>query len=326
MNPGVEMATTIASLIEKLRATTVDWDPSNDSRYIFQTNFENMLVQLRLNDFPAEPLCTVIIGPQEVELTDLTEFPPGWKLPPPDMRGTWIELLDVWAVDHRRAEQKFNEVSAYYNQPERFYHTFEHIHHVVSIIGQLASVAKHSKHPNAVKLAGWLHDVVYDSKASDNEERSAEYARRLCEDLSIPDGDLVARLIAKTKTHEAGLSENERRSREHAEWLCKKMGIPQGTARAEMLMKARYFEPDEIDDAQVLIDADLAVLGASQKRYETYSRQIRLEYAWVPDTEYRRGRQRVLETFLGRPKLYHFLTILEGRARRNLSNELRQLS
>ena len=57
---------------------------------------------------------------------------------------------------------------------------------------------------NAVKLAAWLHDVIYDSKASDNEERSAEYAERLSEKLSIPEGRMVASLILKTKTHEAG--------------------------------------------------------------------------------------------------------------------------
>jgi hypothetical protein len=57
---------------------------------------------------------------------------------------------------------------------------------------------------NAVKLAAWLHDVIYESKASDNEERSAEYAERLCEELAIPEGQQVAALVRMTKTHDAG--------------------------------------------------------------------------------------------------------------------------
>ena len=76
--------------------------------------------------------------------------------------------------------------------------------------------------------------MIYDSKASDNEERSAEYAVRLCEKSSIPEGQLVASLILKTKTHDAG----------------------------------------DDADAQVLIDADLAILGASESDYRDYAEKF----------------------------------------------------
>ena len=135
---------------------------------------------------------------------------------------------------------------------------------------------------NDVKLAALLHDVIYDSKASDNEERSAVYAERLCEELAIPVGKLVADLIRKTKTHDAG----------------------------------------EDADAQVLLDADLAILGASEMKYQSYAENIRREYAWVPEPDYRKGRRQILEKFLTRPKIYHFLSQLEQPARRNLADEI----
>lgn len=50
--------------------------------------------------------------------------------------------------------------------------------------------------------------------------------------------------------------------------------------------------------AQVLLDADLAIPGSSEPVYQSYARQIRQEYAWVPEAEYRQGRRRVLENFL----------------------------
>src|SRR5205823_690987 len=137
-----------------------------------------------------------------------------------------------------------------------------------------------------VKLAAWLHDVIYDSKASDNEERSARYAERLCKELSIPEGTLVSSLISKTKAHDAG----------------------------------------EDTDAQVLIDADLAILGASEPVYGDYAEKIWREYSWVPEAEYRQGRRRVLESFLSRPKIYHFLGHLEESARRNLADEIARLA
>ena len=70
-------------------------------------------------------------------------------------------------------------------------------------------------------LCGPPVEIWCGSSCTGNEERSADYAERLCKQFSIPDGRLVASLILNTKTHDAG-----------------------GDA-----------------DAQVLIDADLAVLG-----------------------------------------------------------------
>lgn len=131
-----------------------------------------------------------------------------------------------------------------------------------------------------------MHDVVYDSKASDNEERSADYAERLCEKLSIPDGRLVADLIRKTKTHDA----------------------------------------DDDPDAQVLLDADLAILGESESVYRAYGEKIRQEYAWVPEPDYRTGRRQVLQNFLNRPRLFHLLCRLEEPARQNLAAEIAQLA
>jgi predicted metal-dependent HD superfamily phosphohydrolase len=75
----------------------------------------------------------------------------------------------------------------------------------------------------------------------------------------------------------------------------------------------------------VLIDADLAILGASELVYRTYAEQIRQEYAWVPEPDYRMGRRQVLERFLARPKVFHFLAHLEEAARRNIAAEIARL-
>ena len=195
----------------------------------------------------------------------------------------WQDLLAAWAVAPTLADAMFEDVFKQYAGPGRFYHTLDHIGAVLESVESLGSFARNL---NAVKLAAWLHDVIYDSRASDNEERSAGYAERWCEKLSIPQGRLVALLILKTKTHDAG---NDA-------------------------------------DAQVLLDADLAILGASEPAYGAYAENIRREYGWVPEADYRMGRRQVLERFLTKPHIFHLLGHLEAPARRNMAAEIARLA
>src|ERR1700732_4752600 len=116
------------------------------------------------------------------------------------LRRKWHDLLRAWKVDPTLTDQNFEEVCQHYSGSSRFYHQLDHVQSVLETVESLGSYARNL---NAVKLAAWLHDVIYDSRASDNEERSAEYAERLCKELSIPEGHLVASLIGKTKSHDA---------------------------------------------------------------------------------------------------------------------------
>lgn len=64
--------------VEKLKALQIDWQKSQESEYVFCADFQNQILKLRLNDFPDEPLCTLIVSGVE---TDLEEFPECWTLP-----------------------------------------------------------------------------------------------------------------------------------------------------------------------------------------------------------------------------------------------------
>jgi predicted metal-dependent HD superfamily phosphohydrolase len=195
----------------------------------------------------------------------------------------WQSLVRVWGADPDLIDREFADFALHYSSPNRFYHTLNHVQQVLETVQSLSSAARKL---SAVKLAAWLHDVIYDSQASDNEEQSAAYAVKVCKDLAIPDADVVASLILKTKTHEAG----------------------------------------DDPDAQVLLDADLAILGAAAPVYREYAANIRKEYAWVPEADYRTGRRKVLEKFLARSRIYHLLEHLEETARRNLAEEIAELA
>jgi predicted metal-dependent HD superfamily phosphohydrolase len=82
-------------------------------------------------------------------------------------------------------------------------------------------------------------------------------------------------------------------------------------------------------DTQLLLDIDLAILGAAPERFAAYESQIRAEYAHVPEADFRSGRAQVLSGFLARPRIYAtaaFHDALEHRARENLAKALAVLA
>jgi predicted metal-dependent HD superfamily phosphohydrolase len=93
-----------------------------------------------------------------------------------------------------------------------------------------------------------------------------------------------------------------------------------------LIQKTKTHEAGDDPDAQVLIDADLAILGTSESAYRTYADQIRQEYAWVPESDYRNGRRQVLERFLVKSRIFHLLGHLEKPARRNIAAEIARLA
>jgi predicted metal-dependent HD superfamily phosphohydrolase len=76
-----------------------------------------------------------------------------------------------------------------WREPHRHYHTDEHLAHLLEIIDAHAELAADA---DAVRLAAWFHDAVYDPRAADNEERSAELAT----------DEEVRRLVRLTGSHD----------------------------------------------------------------------------------------------------------------------------
>ena len=76
------------------------------------------------------------------------------------------------------------------------------------------------------------------------------------------------------------------------------------------------------------MDVDLAILGAAESRFDEYERQVREEYAWVPENRFQSGRRSVLESFAGRESIYRtepFRVRFETRARENIARSLARL-
>jgi predicted metal-dependent HD superfamily phosphohydrolase len=88
------------------------------------------------------------------------------------------------------------QLEAAYDEPRRGYHDRLHLTEVLAHTDEL--MAPDDPAREAVLLAAWFHDAVYDG-AGDDEERSARLALTSLGDTSL--GHEVARLVRLTATH-----------------------------------------------------------------------------------------------------------------------------
>ncbi len=206
-----------------------------------------------------------------------------------------VELGRVWrrlvGFDAGRAgDAALDELLSRHRQPHRRYHTATHVMWVLRHIDDLAADST-PVDLNAVRAAALFHDAVYDPRSPTNEHDSAGLARRVLADCGWEPArvDRVAALIELTAGHVA---------------------------------------PDTDLGADILLDADLAILGAEPAEYRAYVTGVRAEYAHVDDDAWRVGRAAVLRSFLDRPAIYRTTSMQaarERRARANLSAELAEL-
>lgn len=198
----------------------------------------------------------------------------------------WVNLWCA-ATGVKPAAALFVDLVTSYAAPHRHYHNQ---HHITACLELFDTVRGLAREPIAVELAIWFHDVVYDPRASDNEEQSAAWAKKLLVSGGASAGLVAAveKLILATKSHAAG---------GHA-------------------------------DAPLLVDIDLSILGQPAERFWEYERQVRAEYAWVADEVFKVKRAEILQRFLLRPRLYQtaaFFGMFEARARINLNGSLAKL-
>jgi predicted metal-dependent HD superfamily phosphohydrolase len=141
-----------------------------------------------------------------------------------------------------------------------------------------------------VELALWFHDAIYDTHAKDNEIRSANWAMD-----ALLAGGVQADAAARVR---------------------------------DLVLATGHADTPAGHDARLIADVDLTILAAAEPRFSEYEQQIRQEYSWVPEADFRQARACVLRSFLERPTIYStswFAEQLESRARRNLWRSLENL-
>lgn len=98
-------------------------------------------------------------------------------------------------------------------------------------------------------------------------------------------------------------SENNEASARLAERMLDPAAPVDEVARLVRLMGGHRVEPGDLN-GEVLSDADLAVLGADPETYDTYTRDVRHEFAHVPGEKFIAGRRAALEGLVERKSVY----------------------
>jgi predicted metal-dependent HD superfamily phosphohydrolase len=175
-----------------------------------------------------------------------------------------------------------------YSEPHRCYHTLEHLD---ACLRHLDNMRESALHLQEVALALWFHDALYTVGATDNEQRSADWAG----------AELQAAGAPQAMT-----------DRVHA-----------------LVMVTRHDQPPRSPDEALLLDVDLAILGAPATVFDAYEQQIFREYQCVPPAAFRSNRMRILQGFQDRERIYHtprFRDQRESQARTNLARSIRALA
>lgn len=174
-----------------------------------------------------------------------------------------------------------------YSEAGRAYHNLKHIEHCLN---EFDAVRQLAEHPDAIEVALWFHDVVYDSKAKDNEEKSASVLEAI-----LNSADLPKKFIQRCES---------------------------------LVLITKHDKLPGATDEQLIVDIDLAILGQTAEIFDRYEAQIREEYSWVPNDAFTEGRSKILRQFLQRPSIYsteHFRRKYEQAARDNLTRSLSRL-
>jgi pantetheine-phosphate adenylyltransferase len=93
-------------------------------------------------------------------------------------------------IEDSIASPVLDSIKAKYNEPHRFYHNWDH---VLDLVEQALVLDTYS---HGLLLSIIFHDVIYDPRCSDNEEKSVEYFNAL-----YPNNKKIEDAILNTKSH-----------------------------------------------------------------------------------------------------------------------------
>jgi predicted metal-dependent HD superfamily phosphohydrolase len=199
-----------------------------------------------------------------------------------------VSTLEAWQRIFPGEEAVGRDLLARWSQPHRRYHTLDHLAFMLCVIDEHADLAGDA---DAVRLAAWFHDAVYDVQGAGNEERSAVLAGTALAALGVSEArsSEVARLVRLTAGHDVA--------------------------------------PGDRNGA-LLADADLAILAAEKPDYDRYAAAVRAEYAAIPDEVFRPGRAAILRKLADLPEIFRIVPARAewaARARANLAAEIATL-
>lgn len=202
------------------------------------------------------------------------------------------ELYTYWSALNTSLNQSLvNECYCDINKHHSSTNRYYHnLEHVYDLICQIQRSKSLNKEERAIlSYTAFFHDIIYNPKRSDNEYESALLAKSWLERLNV------------SKVITEGVFDIIKDTKNH--------------------QSDNYL-------SHMFIDMDLSILGASQEKFQEYSKKIRLEFSHLNDVAYFIGRKLFLSKILSRSKIFitdSYSAKYEIAARRNLKTEFKSL-
>lgn len=168
-----------------------------------------------------------------------------------------------------------------YNEPHRVYHRMTHVESCFRIFQDVVYLAEN---PDALALAIWFHDAIYDIDANDNEQRSADWFMQ--ETKHVFDDAL------------------------------------RDTVYGHILATMHCGEPLQDHDSQIMVDIDLFSFGKPWPEFLRDSEDVRAEKPHIPDEQFYPKQCGFQQFLLEQPRFFHsdyFYRHYEKQARQNLT-------
>jgi len=204
-----------------------------------------------------------------------------------NLRKDFLNIFVGMDLQRDKIEILFSELAEMYQEVGRHYHNLDHIQRMLLFLKKRVDRIEDWV---SIQLAVWFHDCVYDIHDRENEERSADFARKKLSDLGVCVDivEKVVNLIVLTKKHKV--------TTDYSNF-----------------------------DTKIFLDSDLMSLGGSFEEYKEILERIRKEYGDIPEETFKKGRRQFLKSFLSRPRIFYtdeMFVEFEDDARRNMEREL----
>jgi len=200
----------------------------------------------------------------------------------------WYAYLKNKSFDEKKISDVINKLTEKYNENHRYYHNLSHIK---SMYDSLSNFKDKIDNNESIFYAIWFHDIIYNTKSFDNEERSSDYAKNMLSDFKI--SAIIIRKVIQL-----------------------------------ILITKNHCPAENSFDEKIFLDSDLSILGQNKDKYKVYMESIRKEFHWVDDKNYNASRINILNNFLKRPTIYftdEFRNLYESVARQNIQEEISYL-
>ncbi len=204
------------------------------------------------------------------------------------MQQRFISLWERCMPDRmvRSAEDVYRELEGRYSHPHRHYHDLRHI---LACLRHFDTISDQLTWPDAVEMALWFHDVIWEPDADDNERRSAELF------LGCAEGDADTNFLE--------------------------------VVHNLVMMTVHPSEPQSVDE-QFTVDIDLASFGLPWEEFIRLGELVRNEFPHVSDRDFDSDQLRIFEMLASRPYFYFtefFRSRYDATAQSNLRRRITQL-